>query len=133
MTAKTSTKTSPKATKKPAKGKSAKKLSALDAAARVLAEMGGAMTTQELIEAMAAKKLWESPAGKTPAATLYAALSREITTKGKGSRFKKTQPGQFATTGKYEPAETPVARSTKKKSAGKAPGEPTAGAGSVSV
>src|SRR5436190_563672 len=76
----------------------AKKLSALDAAATVLAETGGSMGTKELIETMAAKKLWESPNGKTPAATLYAAILREITTKGKDSRFKKTEPGQFAAT-----------------------------------
>jgi hypothetical protein len=46
---------------------SAKKLSALDAAAQVLAEAGTAMTCQELIEAMAAKGYWTSPGGKTPA------------------------------------------------------------------
>ncbi len=81
---------------KPAKPK---KLSALAAAAQVLAEGGGSMTTGELIEAMAARKLWESPNGKTPAATLYSAILREIDTKGKDSRFKKTEPGKFAATG----------------------------------
>jgi hypothetical protein len=52
-----------------------KKVTALDAAARVLAEAGAAMTTQEMIEAMAAKGYWTSPAGKTPAATLYTAVT----------------------------------------------------------
>jgi hypothetical protein len=97
---KTSTKSEATTTKKPAKAKAAKKkLSALDAAAQVLAEQGGSMTTGELIETMAAKKLWESPNGKTPAATLYAAILREINTKGKDSRFRKTEPGKFAATG----------------------------------
>lgn len=74
----------------------AKKPSALDAAARVLAEAGGSMTTKELIEALAVRKLWVSPNGKTPAATLYAAILREVTTKGTASRFRKTAPGKFA-------------------------------------
>ncbi len=75
---------------------SATKLSALAAAARVLSESGQAMTCQELIAAMAAKGYWTSPAGKTPAATLYAALTREIQTKKEASRFQKTERGKFA-------------------------------------
>ena len=59
-----------------------KKLSALDAAAKVLQEAGGPLNCTQLIEAMAAKGYWSSPAGKTPAATLYAAIVREIKTKG---------------------------------------------------
>lgn len=77
----------------------AKRLSALDAAALVLAETGQAMTCPEMIAAMTVKGYWTSPGGKTPAATLYSALLREITTKGSGSRFVKTQRGQFARTG----------------------------------
>jgi hypothetical protein len=50
-----------------------KRLSALDAAARVLAETGQPMCCTELIAAMTAKGYWTSPAGKTPASTLYAA------------------------------------------------------------
>jgi hypothetical protein len=73
-----------------------KKMSALDAAAKVLAEAGTAMTTAEMIEAMAKKKLWSSPNGLTPAATLYSAILREINTKGKDARFKKTERGKFA-------------------------------------
>lgn len=72
-----------------------KRTSAIDAAAKVLAEAGTAMTTKEMIEAMAAKKLWTSPGGKTPHATLYSAILREITTKGKDSRFKKSERGKF--------------------------------------
>jgi len=71
------------------------KLSALDAAARVLGEEGRSMNCKELIETMAAKGYWKSPAGKTPASTLYAALLKEVTTKGKESRFAKVDRGQF--------------------------------------
>jgi hypothetical protein len=74
----------------------AKKLGCLDAAARVLGENGKAMNCQEMIEAMAAKGLWTSPGGKTPHATLYAAILREIQTKGKDARFTKTERGKFA-------------------------------------
>jgi hypothetical protein len=73
-----------------------KKLSALDAAAKVLAEEGRPMTCQELIAAMAAKGYWTSPGGRTPAATLYSAISRELATKGAAARFVKTERGKFA-------------------------------------
>ena len=73
-----------------------KKLSALDAAAKVLAETGQAMTCAALIEAMAAKGYWTSPGGKTPSATLYSAILKELKTKGANARFKKTDRGQFA-------------------------------------
>ena len=36
-----------------------------------------------------------SPGGKTPAATLYSAILREIQTKGKEARFKKSDRGLF--------------------------------------
>jgi len=91
------------ASKNPKKGKKktatktpkTKKPSALDAAAKVLAETGKPMNCKELIEAMAAKSYWTSPKGKTPASTLYSALLRETTTKGAKSRFKKTERGKF--------------------------------------
>ena len=76
-----------------------KKTSALDAAAKVLGETGRAMTCPELITAMAAKGYWTSPAGKTPAGTLYAACLREIQTKGEGARFRKAERGKFALRG----------------------------------
>jgi hypothetical protein len=78
---------------KPAKEK---KLSAIDAAAQVLAASKEPMNAKEMIEAMAAKGLWTSPGGKTPHATLYSAIIREIATKGKESRFVKKDRGQFA-------------------------------------
>jgi hypothetical protein len=62
----------------------------------VLRETGQAMTCPELIAQMAAKGYWSSPKGKTPSATLYAALTREIRLKGEAARFVKTGPGRFA-------------------------------------
>ena len=78
------------------KGKEGKRRTALDAAARVLAESGQAMSCGELIAAMAAKGYWTSPAGKTPSSTLYAAMAREIQVKGAAARFRKTERGKFA-------------------------------------
>jgi hypothetical protein len=49
-----------------------------------------------MIDAMAKKGYWTSPGGKTPAATLYSAILREISTKGKDARFTKTERGKFA-------------------------------------
>ena len=72
------------------------KLSALDAAARVLSESKQAMTCPALIAAMAARGYWASPAGKTPQATLHAALTREIKIKKDQSRFRKTERGKFS-------------------------------------
>jgi hypothetical protein len=50
----------------------------LAAAARVLEETRQAMSRPELIDVMATKGYWTSPAGKTPAATLFAAITREL-------------------------------------------------------
>jgi hypothetical protein len=72
-----------------------KKLSALDAAAKLLAEEGRAMNCKEMIEAMAAKGYWTSPNGATPHSTLYSAILRELTTKGSAARFQKAQRGKF--------------------------------------
>jgi HB1, ASXL, restriction endonuclease HTH domain len=71
------------------------KLSALDAAAKVLAETGQAMTCQEMIDAMATQGYWSSPGGRTPAATLYSAILRELKSKGDACRFVKTGRGKF--------------------------------------
>jgi hypothetical protein len=69
-----------------ASAKKPKKLSALDAAAKVLEEAGEPMNAKQMIDAMAAKGYWTSPGGKTPHATLYAAILR----------FRKTTKGHFA-------------------------------------
>jgi hypothetical protein len=85
--------------RKPSEPKADGKLSALDAAAKVLSEAGKPMTTKEMIAAMAEKGYWTSPGGKTPAATLYSAILREITTQGAEARFQKTERGKFAVRG----------------------------------
>jgi hypothetical protein len=54
---------------------SVKKLSALDAAARVLQETGQAMSCTKLIAAMASQGYWKSPKGRTPAGTLYTVIT----------------------------------------------------------
>ena len=76
-----------------------KKMSALDAAARVLAEAGQSMTCKEMIEVMGSKGYWTSPGGLTPDATLYSAITRELSVKGADARFQKTERGKFARTG----------------------------------
>jgi hypothetical protein len=89
----------PKAKPRTAKArpkKAAGPLSAIDAAAKVLGESGQSMTSKELIEAMAAKGYWKSPGGLTPHATLYSAILREITAKGRDARFTKIERGKFA-------------------------------------
>ncbi len=53
------------------------------------------MRAKEMIAAMEAKGLWASPGGKTPEATLYAAIIREIAAKGNAARFKKHERGVF--------------------------------------
>lgn len=72
-----------------------KKLSMMAAALQVLQERKVAMTCPELIDVMATEGLWISPGGKTPANTLYAAISRDIKDKGKASAFRKAERGRF--------------------------------------
>jgi hypothetical protein len=72
-----------------------KRISALSAAAQVLAASEVPMRAKEMIAAMEAKGLWTSPGGKTPEATLYAAIIREIAAKGTSARFKKHERGVF--------------------------------------
>jgi hypothetical protein len=83
-----------KTTKTP-KAPKPKRVSALDAAAQVLAASEVPMRAKEMIAAMEAKGLWTSPGGKTPEATLYAAVIREIAAKGTAARFKKHERGVF--------------------------------------
>jgi len=82
-------------TPKPPKPVKPKRLIALDAAAQVLAASEAPMRAKEMIAAMEAKGLWRSPGGKTPEATLYAAIIREIAAKGTAARFKKHGRGVF--------------------------------------
>ena len=101
MTAKkTKSKISKKATAKtgskkaPTKAKGEKRSSGLDAAAQVLAEAGEPLNTKTMVERMLAQGLWKT-GGKTPAATIYAAIIREIAAKGGDARFRKTGRGKF--------------------------------------
>ena len=73
-----------------------KRLSALDAAAQILKKTGKPMRCQELIASMAEQGLWSSPRGKTPHATLYSAILREMVAKGRQARFVKIGRGEFA-------------------------------------
>lgn len=70
------------------------KMSALDAAAQVLAAAEAPLNTKVIVERMVAQGLWTT-SGKTPSATLFASLIREIAAKGEQSRFKKTDRGLF--------------------------------------
>ena len=80
-----------KAEKKPRE----KKAGCLDGAVEVLkAAGGGPLGCKEMVEKMLAKGLWKTD-GKTPAATLYSAIIREIATKGKEARFHKADRGRF--------------------------------------
>lgn len=92
-----------KATRKEApkaEPKKARKMGALDAAAIVLADAGKPMRSKDLIAEMAKRGLWTSPGGKTPEATLYAAILREIGAKGTAARFSRAGKGEFASTKK---------------------------------
>jgi hypothetical protein len=53
------------------------------------------LNTAEMVKRMLAKGLWKT-SGKTPAATIYAAIIREIAVKGGEARFRKTERGKFA-------------------------------------
>jgi hypothetical protein len=93
--------------KKPRKTKAAstetadageKRLSCVAAALKVLGESSEPMNAQELITAMEAKGYWTSPGGKTPHATLYSAILRDLA-KGDDSKFVKTERGRFTVRG----------------------------------
>ena len=76
-----------------------KKTSQIQAALQVLSNAKEPMNCQAMVEAMSAQGLWTSPGGKTPHATLYAAILREINTKGNDARFRKVDRGQFVAAG----------------------------------
>jgi hypothetical protein len=78
----------------PAKEPAQTKRGGLSAAAQVLAEAGGPLTCQQMVKAMIEQGLWNSE-GKTPQATIYSAIIREIKAKGDASRFRKTNKGLF--------------------------------------
>ena len=74
-----------------------KKLSALDAAAKVLAEAKEPLNCKLMIKAMIEKGYWKPTRdGATPSNTLHAAIGAEIKKKGDQARFEKVGRGQFA-------------------------------------
>ena len=75
-----------------------KRLSCVTAALKLLGESSEPMNAQELITAMEAKGYWSSPGGKTPHATLYSAILRDLA-KGDDSKFVKTERGRFTVRG----------------------------------
>ena len=52
------------------------------------------MSCKAIMEKILAQRLWQTT-GKTPAATISAAIIREIASKGEKSRFRKVAPGKF--------------------------------------
>jgi len=82
-----------KRTAKSAK-KNGGKMSGLDAAAKVLGETGRPMGCNEIVSIMLERGLWATQ-GKTPEATIYAAIIREIAVKGAEARFRKAERGKF--------------------------------------
>jgi len=87
----------PKAPKAKREAKKRDGLSGLDAAAKVLVLAGKPMNCKDMVARMLADGLWKT-GGKTPAATIYAAILREVRAKGKDARFRKTDRGQFEAT-----------------------------------
>ena len=73
-----------------------KPMSLLSAAAHILAQgKQEPMRCKDIVEQAIEQKLWQPGKGLTPASTLYAAIGREIKTKGDGSRFVKAERGMF--------------------------------------
>ena len=66
----------------------------LIAAVRVLQEAGEPLDCKNMVNLMLEKGYWKTD-GKTPSATIYSAIIREIKEKGADARFRKTQRGKF--------------------------------------
>jgi len=74
--------------------KGARRTSGLDAATQVLADAKDPLSAKEMVELMLTKGLWQTT-GRTPSATIHAAIIREIAAKGDAARFRKAAPGRF--------------------------------------
>jgi len=72
----------------------AKRPSLLDLAAEVLAKAKEPLDCKTIVEKVLASGRWQTK-GKTPEATLYSAITREISKKGNDARFEKVDRGQF--------------------------------------
>ena len=77
----------PKKTRKKSVETKAKKLSALAAAAQVLAETG--LACKEMIEAMATKGYWSSPAARRPLPLFIPGFSRRSPPRGRNPAFRR--------------------------------------------
>jgi len=80
--------------KKTAEAKAERKPGLLTLAAEVLKDAAAPMDCKTIVLEIIHKGLWETQ-GKTPAATLYAAIIREIAAKGGQARFRKVAAGRF--------------------------------------
>jgi hypothetical protein len=75
-----------------------KRVGLVDAAIQVMKAAGKPMNCKDIVKVILEKKLWETT-GKTPDATLYSSILRDIQKKGAEARFKKVDRGQFALAG----------------------------------
>lgn len=80
----------PSAAKKPPKEK---KPNLLDAAAKVIRGLKTPISAPDILERIEKQKLWKSPKGKTPTATLATAIAREIGVPK--PRFKRAGKGLY--------------------------------------
>jgi len=91
--------------------------SGLDLAATVLADAGEPLNAKRIAERAIAAG-WKT-SGKTPHATLYSAMTREIQNKGDASRFRKIERGLFAAGPDTKPDTKPDAKPNAKPSSKK--------------
>lgn len=80
--------------KPPRKARGERRPSGLDAAARILAEAGKPLDCKTIVARAFERGYWKS-GGKTPHATVYSAILREIQHKGSEARFRKAARGKF--------------------------------------
>jgi len=81
--------------KRAASASTDKPMSLLDAAAAVLADATEPLNVRQIMEQVTQRGLWSSPKGKTPWATLAAAILRECKAKGDAARFEKAARGKY--------------------------------------
>lgn len=108
--------------------------SLLDSAAQLLSalstkEATEGLSTKAIVERLAKQGLWSSPAGKTPSATLYSALLREIQQKKSASRFRRVGPGRFALAAKVKSGGATTGDAPAKPARGRSAGAPARRAG----
>ncbi|MCC7409525.1 MAG: winged helix-turn-helix domain-containing protein [Phycisphaeraceae bacterium] len=84
------------------RGKGTPRPSGLTAAMQVLAGAGEPLSARQIVERMFAQGLWKTD-GKTPHATIYAAIHREIAEKGTTARFAKVERGKFTLAAGQQP------------------------------